>query len=153
MKICYSMVIINHKSIRGKRIYMKNSNINTDSMNVNSYRKKSTKSTSIRIISPNTTRKNKLCIDNDNNTISDNNDIPNFDSLSQYIGLLVLAAKGFNVTNNNINTNKMNNNTNNITTLTIKPKDNAKNMAIRLLNQSPLVINRFSLNEAGILKN
>ena len=161
--------IIHSYSARNLCLSMKISTIN-DKINTDSYRKKSSKSKSIIVVNK---ANNSVTKANSNilgDTSSNSTVIPtlNTESLSQYIGLLVLTAKGLNVTTNNKNVAITNSsfiktvnesNFSDIYSLNVYAKStniavpNRKNTevnsAITLLHESPIVFQKFNLNDAG----
>ena len=136
--------------------------LSNDKIDVDSYRKKSSKTSSISVINKANNNKSKATSYIFNKTTA--NATINPDSLTQYIGQLVLTAKGLTVatTNNSyIATQNESINTTNIYSLSIK---NTKSTSIAiptttisanaitamtLLYESPLVFEKFSLHDAG----
>lgn len=155
---CNSITInSNQRFYRSSRLTIKclHMNVNTnDKIDIGNYRKKSSKTNSITVINK-TNTKSKA---NRNIVNIITNPTINTDSLSQYIGLLVLAAKGLTTTRNSTNSNSdgiISNSTyslsvkkpsTDITIPIISPNDNT---AITLLNESPLVFEKFSLDNSG----
>lgn len=155
---CNSITInSNQRFYRSSRLTIKciHMNINTnDKIDIGNYRKKSSKTNSITVINKTNTKSkaNRNII----NTIT--NPTISTDSLSQYIGLLVLAAKGLTTTRNSTNSNSdgiISNSTYSLsvkkssTDITIPNSSPNDNTAITLLNESPLVFEKFSLNNSG----
>ena len=135
--------------------------LSNDKIDVDSYRKKSSKTSSISVINKANNNKSKASSHIFNKTTV--NATINPDSLTQYIGQLVLTAKGLTVAtanNSYIATPNESINTTNIYSLSIKNMKSTiviptttistnANTAMTLLYESPLVFEKFSLNDAG----
>jgi hypothetical protein len=134
--------------------------LSNDKIDVDSFRKKSSKTSSISVINKANNNKSKASSYINKTTA---NATINADSLTQYIGQLVLTAKGLTVatTNNSYIASPNESIDTNVYSLSIKNTKSTSiaiptttistnaNTVMTLLYESPLVFEKFSLNDAG----